>query len=333
MIPAIHIKIRRIIHRLARRRFLLLLIVFALLWVSSATLFYRYERVSGVDFATSLYWALITMATVGYGDVVPSTSMGRVVASVAAVFGIAVYTLFISTLADYFMEATVKAAMGLGILHGKRIIVIGEGPVCDEAVRELVANGLKNQVGWLMENQPKTRPPVDYIVGGLDEEDLKRAGVEGADYVLVCYNDDSKAIHAAALVKGMNPRANLTVLAKDEATIRILRQMKVDNIVPMAVLGRLLASATFEPSVTTFLSDATTAKGGIDLAEYSAKGKTVREVEEETGYRVVALIDDKGRIRLPKPEARIKETEKIVVLRETRGNEEGEGGDRGRGTG
>ncbi|MEB3780175.1 MAG: hypothetical protein GSR85_08090 [Desulfurococcales archaeon] len=64
-------------------------------------------------------------------------------ASVAAVCGIAVYTLFISTLADYFMDATVKAATGLGVLHGKRIFVVGEGPVCEEAIRELVANGLK----------------------------------------------------------------------------------------------------------------------------------------------------------------------------------------------
>jgi len=321
LIPTIYLRIRRIIHKLARRRFLLLAIVFLTLWSSSALLFYHYEKKSGINIETSFYWALITMATVGYGDVVPTTSMGRLVASAAAVFGIAVYTLFISTLADYFMEATVRAAMGLGVLRGKRILVVGEGPVCEEAVRELVANGLKRDTGWILGNQPKSKPPVDYIVGGLEEDDLRRAGIEEAEYAIVCYEDDSRAIHAAALVKGLNPEVKLTVLAKDQARIKILEQMGVENIVPVAVLGRLLASSTFEPSVTAFLSDATTARKGVDLSEYDAKNKTVSQVEEETGYRVVALVDREGKVHLPRPGTVIREGEKVIVLKKA--NEEG----------
>ncbi len=57
----------------------------------------------------------------------------------------------------------------------------------------------------------------------------------------------------------------MTVPAKEQATIRILEQMGVENIVPVAILGRLLASSTFEPSVTAFLSDATTARKGSGL--------------------------------------------------------------------
>ena len=323
VLPVIYMRLRKIVHRLARRRFLILALVFFTLWFSSSLLFYEAEKSQGIDLETSFYWALITMATVGYGDIVPHTEMGRFVAATAAVFGIAVYTLFISTLADYFMEATVKAAMGLGTLHGKRIIVIGEGSVCDEAVRELVANGIKDDVGWILENQPRGKPPVDYIVGSLDEEDLLRAGIKGAEHVIVCHNDDSKAIHASALVKGLNPKAKLTVLAKDKATIRILEQIGVDNIVPVAVLGRLLASATFEPTVTAFLSDATTAKKGVDLTEYEAGGKTIAKIEEETGYRVVAIVDREGEVHLPRPDTIVREGEKIIVLRKT-GEEEKE---------
>lgn len=322
VLPILYLHLRRLVHRLARRRFILLAVAFTILWITSALLFYKAEEGYGLTLSSSLYWALITMATVGYGDIVPHTGAGRVVASLAAVFGIAVYTLFISTLADYFMEATVKAAMGLGTLHRKRIIVVGEGPICDEAVRELVANSLKDDTGWLLEQQPRGKPPVDYIVGPLDEEDLDRAGIRDAEHVIICHEDDSKVIHASALVKGLNPRAKITALAKDKATIRILEQLGVDNIVPVAVLGRLLASSTFEPSVTTFLSDATTAGKGIDLTEYKAEGKTIEKIEEETGFRVVALVGKDGKVRLPKPGMTVKEDERVIVLRKTREDEE-----------
>ncbi len=315
MVLVIYMKFKKIFYRLARRRPLLLVLVFFGSWSFSALLFYHYEKGSGIDLGTSIYWALITMATVGYGDVIPTTGMGRVVAGIAAIFGIAVYTLFISTLANYFIEATVKAALGLGVVRGKRIIVIGEGPVCEEAVRELVANKLKGDTGWILERQPKGGSPVDYIVSSLDEDSLKRAGLKEAEHVIICYEDDSKAIHATALVKELNPKAKLTVLAKDKATMRILEQMGVENVVPVAVLGRLLASSTFEPSIATFLSDATTARKGVDLSEYYAENKTVSQVEKETGYRVVALVDKKGAIHIPSPDTVVKKGEKLIVLR------------------
>ncbi|MEL6342310.1 MAG: ion transporter [Myxococcota bacterium] len=42
------------------------------------------------NFATALWWSLVTVSTVGYGDIYPSTTMGRVVASVLIVFGMGV---------------------------------------------------------------------------------------------------------------------------------------------------------------------------------------------------------------------------------------------------
>jgi len=311
----IYMLLRRVAYRLARRRVALAAIVFVVLWLLSATLFYRAERGTGLSYWDSLYWALITMATVGYGDIVPTNGAARAVAAATAVFGIATYTLLISVLADYLLEATVRAAMGMGRLRGKRFIVIGEGPVCDEVVRELASNGLAEETGWVRETQPRGDPGVDYVVGELDESTLRRGGVGEAERVIICYDDDSKSLHAAALARRINPGAGVSALARDPLTIEILRGLGVDSVVPLALVGRILASSAFEPAVTLFLADATTARGNVDLVELEAPGETVAELERRTGYRAVAIVKPMGAVEPAAPERRLAPGEKLVALR------------------
>ncbi|MEB2835953.1 MAG: ion channel [Desulfurococcales archaeon] len=317
MLPLLPRRLRRILTKLARRRIALLAIIFAAFWLTGASLFYLTER-PRVGFGESLYWALITMSTVGYGDIVPSDAPARAVAAATAVFGIATYTLLISTLADVFLEATVKAAMGMGRLKGKRFLVIGEGPACAEAVRELAANGYADETGWVRETQPKGDPGVDFIVGELGEDTLKRAGIQGAEHVIICYDDDSKNLHAAALARKLNPNATLVALARDSVVAEILREIGVKTIVPLAILGRILASSAFEPGVAAFIADATTARGGTDLVEVEAPGKTVAEVEGETGYRAIAIVDRDGRVAPATPDRILREGEKLIALRQVK---------------
>ena len=50
----------------------------------------------------AMYWSLITLTTVGYGDYVPSTEFGQVVAAACAVMGILVLALPIGVIASKF---------------------------------------------------------------------------------------------------------------------------------------------------------------------------------------------------------------------------------------
>jgi voltage-gated potassium channel len=51
----------------------------------------------------ALWWAVVTVTTVGYGDRYPVTSEGRIVASIVIVAGVALYATFTGFVASWFL--------------------------------------------------------------------------------------------------------------------------------------------------------------------------------------------------------------------------------------
>ena len=56
-------------------------------------------------FGTGVWWAIVTLGTVGYGDVVPHTAWGRVVGSVVIIVGVTFLSFLIATVTSYFVAA------------------------------------------------------------------------------------------------------------------------------------------------------------------------------------------------------------------------------------
>ncbi len=59
----------------------------------SALIIYNIEPESFKTFFDAIYWATISLTTVGYGDIYPVTTIGRIVTMVSSVFGIAIIAL------------------------------------------------------------------------------------------------------------------------------------------------------------------------------------------------------------------------------------------------
>jgi voltage-gated potassium channel len=57
------------------------------------------------DYATAVWWAIVTLATVGYGDVVPTTGWGRLVGSGVIVLGVTFLAFLTATVTSYFVSA------------------------------------------------------------------------------------------------------------------------------------------------------------------------------------------------------------------------------------
>ncbi len=91
-----------------RRSFLGALLIVIVLLITSATIMHVLERDAQPEaFGTvlqSMWWAVITLTTVGYGDVVPHTALGKMFGGVCALLGLFMFALPTGIMARAFLE-------------------------------------------------------------------------------------------------------------------------------------------------------------------------------------------------------------------------------------
>lgn len=82
---------------------------FVFMFGAGAFMIERGTNPAFADISDGLWWAFVTLTTVGYGDVVPHTSAGRLLAVITMLFGITLYSLMIANI-TYFIEELGKAS-------------------------------------------------------------------------------------------------------------------------------------------------------------------------------------------------------------------------------
>jgi len=99
--------LQRVISR-ARHALLSVLLAFGIVLLAAASLAYLLERDAQPELfgsiPQSLWWAIVTLTTTGYGDVTPITPAGRVLAGLVMVSGILVFALWAGILASGYAE-------------------------------------------------------------------------------------------------------------------------------------------------------------------------------------------------------------------------------------
>jgi hypothetical protein len=83
------------------------LLAFVVLLITSGAVFYH--RVEGWSYLNAFYFCVVTLATVGYGDFVPETNLGKVFTIFYIVFGIGSFVVFVNTLITSMQEHRMEA--------------------------------------------------------------------------------------------------------------------------------------------------------------------------------------------------------------------------------
>ena len=75
--------------------------LFSLVVIAGTLIYLAEGRVLGTDFVNipaGMWWAIVTLTTVGYGDMVPATVLGKIIAGFTMVAGLSMFALLVSVM-------------------------------------------------------------------------------------------------------------------------------------------------------------------------------------------------------------------------------------------
>ncbi len=134
-----------------RTRLKVSLIILILLFITGTITFVFAE---GHNFFDSLYFSIVTMATVGYGDITPKTVIGKVAALVMIVGGVSTFMGVIANATELYMEKRDEESrsMKLNMISGLFFGEVGDGLLSNflrlDGNRDELIKGLMMTQGW-----------------------------------------------------------------------------------------------------------------------------------------------------------------------------------------
>jgi voltage-gated potassium channel len=229
---------------------------------------YRAQGTSGI--VDTFWWAIVTITTVGYGDVVPHSIWGRIIGLIIMLSGVVLISLFTATIASIFVERKIKEGEGLDLSKEKdHIVICGWNENTERAIQGIVlhdkpgshpivlVNELEKDDVDSLQYRFKERD-IHFVKGNFVMEDvLAKANIFKAQAAIIMAdtsNDhtlskaDERIIFGAMTIKSMAPKVRVCAELINPENREYLMRAKVDEIVIRGEShGSLLASAAMAP--------------------------------------------------------------------------------------
>ena len=297
--------------------------------VAAGPLMYLLERRANPHFHAvedGLWWSLVTLTTIGYGDVYPITRPGRLLASVVVLMGIGLVGLVTGKIASALVTRRIKEGRGLTEAHqlNAHLVVLGwkadmpllvQGLLSALPDRSPKALVLVNQAGELANEDLRTRfPGLHYVHGdAIDPLVLQRSGVLHARKVLVLADEtggrtdqetDARTVMTVMNIENLSPEVYICAEVLDRKHVEFLRLAHCDEIILSREYGRfMLVSASASAGISQVLHDLLGSGDQPGLATLPVPqafvGRSFRElsahVKKEDGRMVIGLLENTGR--------------------------------------
>lgn len=195
---------------------------------------------------TALYYTVVTLSTVGYGDIVPVSAAARWFAVSLLVVGLGIFASVIASVVGPKISEEVQRLFNpkeRSVETKDHVILVGEGVIARNTARELTHRGIP----FLQIVPSEADAPAGMghqIIEGdaTDDAVLRKAGIERARMVIAAREDDGENAFIALVAKDLNPDIQLLAVASTRLAIRRLKLARADLVFsPAAVGSRLLA--------------------------------------------------------------------------------------------
>jgi len=190
----------------------------------------------------AFYFTIITIFTVGYGDVYPTTKASQVLAVFVVVLGFTALITSLQSIFNHVLSQDLREELGLPSRRTKmknHIILCGYGNVGQHIFKQLKEKGDKfvvvekdsSRVTYLVDNG------VQVISGdATDPDTLQRANINDAKALVLTMHDPTNIMVVIA-AKRINPNLYIVSEVEDMRNLEVLRKVGADEIVHCFEMG------------------------------------------------------------------------------------------------
>jgi len=330
---------------LAAERVPRMILLFAATLVVSGLWIYVIERPSNPGFRSvgdGLWWALVTLTTIGYGDRYPITPAGRLVAGVVVLVGVGMVGVITAKIASVLVERRIREGRGLSEAHDleDHYVIMGWKPDMHLLVRDILSTQrgvgpervmLVNTAGQEHnEGLREEYPGLRYLHGEVtDPLVLQRANIARAAKVFVLADAgegrsdqeiDARTVMALMNIENQAPQVYTYAEVLDTQYVEYLRLARCDEIILSREYGRfILVSASASAGISQALLELMDIREGRGLTSEPIPrelvGRTFGELSAhfraKGGGLVIGLLENTGQVLETKKKA-LREAQKTA---------------------
>jgi voltage-gated potassium channel len=283
--------VRRFFYRISHEELIkgLAAVVVLVFFAAVAVSFLEHGHNPGFErIGSAMWWAIVTMTTVGYGDIVPQSGLGRVLGAIVMLSGMVVLSLFTAAVSTKVITNRLKEGKGLKKVDMKNHIAllgwnptgfevitsIHEGMIRENRSLVLISQLDPDQVETIIERYPDLQ--IKFVSGDCtDDEVLHRASI-GTAYAAIIIPDESWSNHpksdertilATLSVKAIEPKVKVIAHILDNQNEAHMRRANADRVVVSdRYSGFLIGAHVTSPGIPEMIDGLFTGSAGVRFA-------------------------------------------------------------------
>jgi voltage-gated potassium channel len=297
---------------------------------------FGFRIIENYSFGEAFYMTIITVSTVGFNEVRPLSSDGRVFTAFLIIFSFGTFAYAVTSITFYVLGGEFKKYFK-DLRVNKKVekisnhtIICGYGRNGKQAVAELKAHHkeyvLVERDQTILEVLREIHE-IPFIEGDATlDKTLERAGISRAKSLITTLPKDADNMFVVLTAREMNPNLLIITRASEESSDKKLRRAGADNVImPDKIGGAHMASLVIKPDVIEFM-DYVMGQGAdsnnleeitFENLPMEFQNKTIRElgIRDKSGANIVGFrTPDGDYIINPSPDTIIMPKAKIFVL-------------------